>query len=93
MIFRADLLDPENVASIQETCQDNWPFPHIVVQDAIQENFLRQVRNEINANLLLKRIMFIVFNDQQILQTSQILMNSHQTSYQILYDYGTPCTA
>jgi hypothetical protein len=51
MVFRAGLLDPENITSIRETCADNRPFPHIIIQDAIQDEFLRRVRDEINSNL------------------------------------------
>ncbi|CAD6447779.1 65b6fd91-16c8-49d5-8d9c-0d80abfcb06c [Sclerotinia trifoliorum] len=54
MVFQPGLLDPENVMSIQETSQDNWPFPHIIIQDAIKDSFLRQVRDEINGNLPFK---------------------------------------
>lgn len=52
MVFRNGLLNPGSVATTQENCQDPWPFPHFVVQDVIEEDFLRRVRNEINSNLL-----------------------------------------
>lgn len=47
MVFRTGLLDTEHLSSIQQRYRDNTPYPHIVIEDALQDQFLRQVRDEI----------------------------------------------
>ncbi|KAG5749519.1 hypothetical protein H9Q70_007830 [Fusarium xylarioides] len=51
MAFRAGLLDANGIPPFRHTYAVNQPFPHLVVQDVMQDDFLRRVRDEIDDSL------------------------------------------
>ena len=54
MAFQAGLLNSKKAESLRCAYQEGQPFPHMVIQDVMQYDFLRQVRSEISRNLSFK---------------------------------------
>ncbi|KAK0751390.1 hypothetical protein B0T18DRAFT_387523 [Schizothecium vesticola] len=54
MAFQAGLLNSKKAESLRCAYKEGQPFPHMVIQDVMQDDFLRQVRSEIIRNLRFK---------------------------------------
>ncbi|KAK0614925.1 Oxoglutarate and iron-dependent oxygenase degradation C-term-domain-containing protein [Bombardia bombarda] len=79
MALRPGLLDSKNITHLQHDYRKRRPFPHLVVQNAIQDDILRQVRTEVNSNLRLK---FDENNVYRVRRSTHLANLSNPNEYQ-----------